>query len=148
MTRGGWPRATRWAARYAAAARAMPLEPFARACVELRYDPLALARQFDQPLMSVFVRMASLPPAQFGAQVAGLVICDGAGALTFRKPVEGFAVPRFSAACPLWPLYAALSRPGTSRRDLVEMAGSGGNCPSCPITPDARGFDSAACFRR
>ncbi len=118
--------ATRWAARYAAAARAMPLEPFALACVELRHDPLALARQFDQPLMSVFVRMASLPPAQFGAQVAGLVICDGAGALTFRKPVEGFAVPRFSAACPLWPLYAALSRPGTSRRDLVEMAGSGG----------------------
>ncbi|MDH2325649.1 helix-turn-helix domain-containing protein [Cereibacter sp. SYSU M97828] len=40
---------------------------------------------------------------------AGLVICDASGTLTFRKPTEGFDLPRFGAACPLWPLYAALA---------------------------------------
>jgi transcriptional regulator with XRE-family HTH domain len=119
--------AARWSRRYAAAARAMPLHPFVEACAELRHDPLALAQRFAQPLICVFIRLASLPSALLGEQVAGLVICDGAGAITYRKPVEGFALPRFSAACSLWPLYGVLSRPGSARRDLVEMAGSRGS---------------------
>jgi predicted transcriptional regulator len=32
-------------------------------------------------------------------------------------------VPSFGAGCPLWPLYEALSRPGTPVRRFVEQAG-------------------------
>ena len=66
--------------------------------------------------------MASLPQGT-DAPAVGLVICDSSGTLTFRKPVEGFALPRFGAACPLWPLYQALVRPMTPVRARVEQAG-------------------------
>jgi predicted transcriptional regulator len=53
----------------------------------------------------------------------GLVICDASGTPVFRKPTEGFAFPRFGAACPLWPLYAALGRPASAVEAVVEMPG-------------------------
>ena len=62
-------------------------------------------------------------PTPKGAGQIGLVICDGSGTLTFRKPVDGFPLPRFGAACPLWPLYQALGRPASPVRALVEMSG-------------------------
>jgi hypothetical protein len=37
--------------------------------------------------------------------------------------MPGFAVPRFGAGCPLWPLYEALSRPMQPIRAVIEMAG-------------------------
>ncbi|MFN0115510.1 MAG: short-chain fatty acyl-CoA regulator family protein [Paracoccaceae bacterium] len=46
-----------------------------------------------------------------------------AGAITFRRPPAGFALPRFGAGCPLWPLYEALRRPGEPVRARLEMAG-------------------------
>ncbi|MBC7158004.1 MAG: DUF2083 domain-containing protein, partial [Rhodobacteraceae bacterium] len=70
-------------------------------------DPLALAAATGADLALVLRRLAALP----GAADTGLLICDGAGALLMRKPVEGFRPPRFGAGCPLWPLYAALARP-------------------------------------
>jgi hypothetical protein len=51
------------------------------------------------------------------------VACDGTGTITLRKPVEGFALPRFGAGCPLWPLYQALARPAQPVAALVEMPG-------------------------
>jgi predicted transcriptional regulator len=54
---------------------------------------------------------------------AGLVTCDGSGTLTFRKPTTGFPLPRFGAACPLWPLYAALGRPMQPFEARVQTAG-------------------------
>jgi predicted transcriptional regulator len=50
-------------------------------------------------------------------------MCDGSGALILRKPVEGFALPRHGSACPLWPLYTALSRPAQPVMAVVEMPG-------------------------
>lgn len=107
--------------RYRADAAAMPLEPFA-AAVAQGCDPAALALRFGTGLAAVFRRLASLPETATGAPV-GLAICDGSGTLTFRKPVEGFDLPRHSAACPLWPLYQALARPLQPLRCLVEIAG-------------------------
>lgn len=113
--------------RYLRDARALPLAPFLAAVERLGPDPGRLARQFGAGLPAVFRRLAGLPgpgkPGQRrGAQV-GLVVCDGAGALTFRKPIAGFPLPRFGAACPVWPLYQALARPVTPIRAVVEMAG-------------------------
>jgi hypothetical protein len=42
----------------------------------------------------------------------GLAVCDASGALLFRRRLASFSIPRFGPGCPLWPLYAALARPG------------------------------------
>lgn len=108
--------------RYRQDAVHMPLRAFAEAARKDALDPAALSLQFGVDLFSVFRRLAALPADSIGGEV-GLVICDGSGTLTFRKPVEGFPLPRYSAACPLWPLYQALSRPMAPVRQPVEMGG-------------------------
>ena len=50
----------------------------------------------------------------------GLLICDAAGALLRRRAVAGFPLPVVGAGCPLWPVYAALSRPGVPLRMRIE----------------------------
>ncbi len=110
-------------------------------------DPAAVAARFGVDLPTAFRRLASLPADVPGAADIGLVICDGSGTPVFRKPVAGFALPRFGAACPLWPLYQALSRPMAPLRMVVEMAGP---LPQrfmtysvcAPVTPP--GFDGPA----
>jgi predicted transcriptional regulator len=52
-----------------------------------------------------------------------VVICDGSGTILFRRPVAGFALPRYGAGCPLWPLYTALGRPMVPVEALVEIWG-------------------------
>lgn len=109
-----------WVARAVQDAQALPLGAFLAARVRLRDDPAALAAAFGTDLLTVFRRIAALPGAP-----EGLVICDGSGTLVFRKPVSGFALPRFGAACPLWPLFTALSRPMVPVVAQVRTAGSG-----------------------
>jgi predicted transcriptional regulator len=43
--------------------------------------------------------------------------------MTFRRPAEGFPMPLLGSACPLWPLYQALSRPGVPIRRILRLAG-------------------------
>ena len=136
--------ATRFLSRYRDDAEAMPLREFASASEECGLDPVALAERFHVDIASVLRRLASLPTAE-GAGRIGLVICDGSGTLTFRKPVPGFSIPRFGAACPLWPLYQALSRPMAPVRAVVELAGRGaGRFMTYAICQpiQAAGFDS------
>ncbi|MCO8146390.1 short-chain fatty acyl-CoA regulator family protein [Rhodovulum tesquicola] len=109
-------------ARYRRDAERMPLEPFAEAARAEGFDPGRLAARFGVDPAAAFRRLAALPGGLAGGPV-GLVICDGSGTLTFRKPVEGFALPRFGAACPLWPLYQALARPMAPLRAVVEPGG-------------------------
>jgi predicted transcriptional regulator len=80
-------------------------------------DPLRIAQAAGLSVVAVMRRLALRPGA-----AAGLVVCDGSGTMVFRKPAEGFAVPRFGAACPLWPIFAALGRPGSPvLADLVTV---------------------------
>lgn len=108
--------------RYRKDAEHMPLTAFLDAAMTTGFDPAALSMRFGVDLAAVFRRLAALPTDRVGAEI-GLVICDGSGTLTFRKPVDGFPLPRYSAACPLWPLYQALSRPMAPVRQRVEMGG-------------------------
>ena len=99
-------------------AAAVPETAFRAALDDLGPDPLALAEGFATSPLVTMRRLAGVPSLQ-----AGLVLCDGSGTLTFRKPATGFSLPRFGAACPLWPLYAALGRPMQAINARVQMAG-------------------------
>jgi predicted transcriptional regulator/DNA-binding XRE family transcriptional regulator len=114
--------------RYVRDLRALPPGPFGAAVEAVGPDPGQLALRFPAAgLPAIFRRLASLPgsgrPGERRGRQIGLVACDGAGALTFRKPVDGFPLPRFGAGCALWPLYQALARPMAPLRCVVEMAG-------------------------
>lgn len=107
-----------WIVQAAADAAALPMAPFRAALDRLGPDPVLLARAMDARVPAVMRRLATLPDA-----TDGLVICDASGALLLRKPVDGFLLPRYGAACPLWPLYVALARPVTPVEALGEMPG-------------------------
>jgi transcriptional regulator with XRE-family HTH domain len=81
-------------------------------------DPVRLARTLEVPVPVVMRRMACL--RDLGA---GYVMCDRSGSLLLRKPVPGFEMPRFGSSCPLWPLFMALSQPGTVVRKQVVQLG-------------------------
>ncbi|MEL6644132.1 MAG: short-chain fatty acyl-CoA regulator family protein [Pseudomonadota bacterium] len=109
-------------ARYRRDAERMPLPEFRAAIAERGPDPAMLAQQFAVDLPSVFRRMAALPADDATPRI-GLAICDTSGTLTFRKPIDGFPLPRFGSACPLLPLYQALSRPMSPVRAVIEQPG-------------------------
>jgi predicted transcriptional regulator len=52
------------------------------------------------------------------------VICDGAGAILYRRPLPGFVLPRHGAGCPLWPLYQSLTRPSAPLMAVLAMPGT------------------------
>lgn len=109
------------AVRYRADAQAMPLASILGALDALGPDPAKLAAHLGVGLAQVLRRLATLQPGR-GPEV-GLVACDGSGTLTFRRPLPHFGLPRHGAACPLWPLYEALTRPMVPIRATVDMAG-------------------------
>lgn len=98
--------------------QAYPEARFATALAETGPDPVRLAAQMGGDVLAAFRRLALRP-----ASPAGLVTCDASGTLTLRKPVHGFALPRFGAACALWPLFQALGHPMQPIETLVETAG-------------------------
>ncbi len=97
-------------------AQAMPQVPFRAALAELGPDPVALAARFGSDVIAACRRIAALSGA-------GLVICDGTGALVHRRALPGFALPRAGAGCALWPLYPALGRPMVPIEAVAEMVG-------------------------
>lgn len=104
-------------------ARALP-EAVLRAAVDrFGLDPLAVSQGVGCDLPIVLRRLSTLGEAGGDVPPMGLVICDASGTLTFRKPVAGFSLPRFGAACPLWPLYDALAAPAQPMRRVVDVAG-------------------------
>ena len=90
-------------------------------------DPLHIAAALRQPLDLVMRRLAVLRPDGFAR--AGLLICDGSGALVLRRAAPGFPLPRPGDACPLWPLFGALAQPQTAIRQAV-------------LAPDGSVFDT------
>lgn len=102
----------------AADALALPESVLTAAVATDGTDALAIAGRLALEPALVMRRLAVLPTLALG-----LVVCDGSGTLTFRKAAPGFPLPRFGAACPLWPLYAALGRPQQPVESIVEVAG-------------------------
>lgn len=110
--------AAAFVAQSAAEAAALPASALEAACVLHGEDPGMIAQAAGVPVLVVMRRMALMPGSR-----AGLVTCDASGTLIFRKPVDGFAPPRFGAACPLWPLFTALCRPMSPVGAVIGVAG-------------------------
>ena len=98
----------------------LPRDALRRAVAELGPDPAGLAHHFNLDAACVMRRLASIAELN-----AGLVVCDRSGSLLFRKAVSGFAIPRYGSACPLWPLFEALSLPGHLLSRRVRASGRG-----------------------
>lgn len=103
-------------------AKALSLTNCASAAKASGYDPLRLSQEFGVPIPVVMRRMASLPDGDGHPQI-GLVTCDASGTIDRLLPISGFTLPRNGAACPIWPLYAAFSRPEQPVRSVVELPG-------------------------
>jgi transcriptional regulator with XRE-family HTH domain len=73
---------------------ALPEAPYRAALAVHGANPLAISAACAAPPLSAFRRLA------FDAATgAGLVACDASGTLVLRRPVAGFSVPLFGAAC-------------------------------------------------
>src|SRR6056297_2003496 len=110
--------------RYLADARALPLGPFLARIRTIGLHPDRLAEATGVDLAQVFRRLAALPEDEVGP--VGLVICDASGTLVFRKPIDGFDMPRLAGACALWPLYQVMAQPQVPLRARVRQVGRGG----------------------
>ena len=114
----------RWLQAYALDAARLPLAVLRPAAEAAGHDPAALLHLGQGDVALVLRRLATLPRRSAlgeGAPPFGLAVCDGSGALIFRRRLTAFSIPRFGAGCPLWPLYRALGRPGQPEAALVEM---------------------------
>jgi predicted transcriptional regulator/transcriptional regulator with XRE-family HTH domain len=116
-----------WLLQAHADARQLPLAPLLAALRAMLasaagFRPDALAEVLDVPMDRLFRRLATLPETRDLPRF-GLVECDGSGTLTQRHPIDGFALPRFGGACPLWPLYQALAAPLRPLSALIEFPG-------------------------
>lgn len=109
-------------ARYQKIADIMPLDSFILAAKQCSYNPQKLARDFGCNIHDVFFRLAHLPPGDemSNLPVFGLIECDGSGGVLFRKAIKNLSLPRKSSACPLWPLYRAISQPMQPIKSLIE----------------------------
>lgn len=107
--------------RMSADADALPDSVLTEAVAKAGGDPLRMAALLDQPLDLVMRRLVALHPPGF--EGAGLLVCDGSGALTQRDPAPGFPLPRPGDTCPLWPLFQALTAPQTAIHCWVEAPG-------------------------
>jgi predicted transcriptional regulator/transcriptional regulator with XRE-family HTH domain len=101
--------------QYRQDAKILPRDAFQEMAAQLHFAPDKLADHFECILPSVFRRLAFLPPQASGSDREiefGLITCDISGAVTLRKPLTGFSLPRYGAACPIWPLYQSIVQPG------------------------------------
>lgn len=115
--------AQRYLRRYAQMAVLLPLaqaqEDFARAEGKPAAFCDAAAARVGR-MVPVLHRYATLPERD--AARSGFVLCDASGTLVARKQIDHFPLPRFGSACPLWPLFAALSVPGRPLHRQVEQS--------------------------
>lgn len=139
LSREGREVLVRHLARLAADVRLMPKATFIPAAVAAHGDPSVLAAHFGADLSAVLRRLASLPAGP-DLPPMGLAIADQTGALTYLKTAPGFAPSRFSAGCPMWPLYSALTQPMRPIKAEVALPGQAGARFACyavavPKTP-------------
>jgi predicted transcriptional regulator/transcriptional regulator with XRE-family HTH domain len=103
-------RARRALTEYAVAAIQMPLPVFVPRAAELDYDIETLADFFAAEIDAVCARLTALS-ADPASPRFGYYCVNAAGSIVKMLGLKGLAVPRYTAACPLWVLYRAQQSP-------------------------------------
>lgn len=103
-------RARRLLSGYAVGALLMPMALFRDQAVLWGYDIEALAQAFAVPVEAIAHR---LPALSFDADlpVFGYFTANAAGSILEMRGLDGLALPRYAAACPLWVLYRSQQSP-------------------------------------
>ncbi|KAB7614703.1 helix-turn-helix domain-containing protein [Amylibacter sp. SFDW26] len=96
--------------RYTEITKMLPIQAFLPIAQKLQFNPIALSQDLNIPLTLILKRLAHMPRADDIPRF-GIMECDGSGAVIFRKKLPTLSLPRFSGACPLWPIYRSLSQP-------------------------------------
>ncbi|SLN51758.1 transcriptional repressor DicA [Roseovarius albus] len=96
---------------YVADAQALPMSDVEQLISQGAWTPERIATTYKMTLPQVFRRLAMLPTDLVGP--VGLLVSDVTGAVLFRKPLDGFSLPRSGDGCALWPIYQVLSAPQT-----------------------------------
>ncbi|SEW20170.1 hypothetical protein SAMN04488515_1564 [Cognatiyoonia koreensis] len=112
--------------RYQRLAHAMPLSNITNAIADLGVHPDRIAAQFNVSFQDVLERLACLPQSS-NLPKSGFVTCDGAGAIMLQKSVDGFSLAQGGVACPLWPVFTAISQPGRPICATVALPGQQGD---------------------
>ncbi len=120
--------------RVASDAAAVSAAALSAAIDRVGSDPLTLASVLEVPVSVVLRRLAIHKEMN-----AGLVVCDRAGSILFRKPVGQMVIPRFGAACALWPIFAALGQPGQVIHTPMVQLGRGRAAFECYAVADVVG---------
>ena len=102
-------------------AETLPMKDVLDAIGRVGLEPELLSDELSVDLPLLFRRLAFLPEVEVGP--VGLVTCDGAGALVFRKPLPEFSMPPVAGACTLWPLYQVLAQPQAPVEALLRQVG-------------------------
>ncbi|MCP5086601.1 MAG: DUF2083 domain-containing protein [Rhodobacteraceae bacterium] len=110
--------------RYERIANTLPVDVFIQSAKDTNFDALKLSQTLKVPVGSILYRLAHLPPEP-GFPLFGLLECDMSGAVLFRKEIPEFALPQYSSACPLWPIYRAFGRPYQALQSVLEMPTGG-----------------------
>ena len=116
-TAAGRARARDALSNYATGAILMPMEVFAARSLELRFDVEKLAEEFTVEEEAVCHRLTAL--SRESGPRFGYLCANAAGTIIEMIGLEGFAVPRYAAACPLWVLYRAQQSPEAVLRQRV-----------------------------
>jgi len=115
--------ARRHLARYATDVAALPMSTLLD-FLDQTPSVTDIAGRAGVALPIVYRRFAALRPEDTpDGETYGLVACDASGTLTYRKSLPGFELPRYSAACPFWPLFTALQRPMSPVSGVLQVAG-------------------------
>ena len=102
---------------YAVGAILMPRESLAARSAASGYDVEALAESFSTGVETVCRRLTALHGE--GVPRFGYLRANAAGTIIEMVGLEGLAVPRYAAACPLWALYRAQQSPEAVVRQRV-----------------------------
>ncbi len=103
---------------YAIGAILMPMAAFAERAAALGYDIETLAQAFSVEIKAVCHRLTALPRGEKVPRF-GYFSANAAGTMIEMLGLEGLALPRYAAACPLWVLYRAQQSPETAIRQRV-----------------------------
>ena len=95
---------------YQRRAKAMPRDAFTQSVIDTGFDPDVISCEFNVSFHDVLMRRSTLIEAKNIPEV-GFVICDGSGTVLLQKALRDVATLQSGSACPLWPVFTALSQP-------------------------------------